>query len=78
MTYNSKKSIVSMAAGILLMAAYIIYAFGSHAPAPDDVKAWAISSGASPVIALHVLFGSVALGTLIGGGASIYYHEWGV
>ena len=161
MSYNSKKSIVSMAAGIILMVAYIIYALGDHAPAPDNVKAWAIAMliiigigvaaiivimilfhiafaigvaakehiqgrepdenveriikssmiederdklvelksnrigqiftglgfvsaltalacGASPVIALHILFGAVALGALIGGGASIYYHERGV
>ena len=43
MTYNSKSILVSMGAGVLMAAAYIVYALGGSAPAPDDLKAWAIA-----------------------------------
>ena len=43
MSYNSKRTIASMVAGVLLIAAYIIYAFGEHAPASEDLKSWAIA-----------------------------------
>ena len=43
MSHNSKKTIASMVAGILLIAAYTIYALGEHSPAPGDLKSWAIA-----------------------------------
>lgn len=42
MSYQSKRTITSMAAGIILLAAYIIYATGKNAPGPDNFKAWAL------------------------------------
>jgi len=62
MSYNSKKNIASMIAGVLLIAAYIIYASGGSAPAPDDLKAWAIvmlifiGIGIAVTIAIMILF----------------------
>ena len=41
MSYNSKRTIVSMAAGAILIAVYIIYVCMGKAPAPEDVRAWA-------------------------------------
>ena len=41
MSYTSKRKIVSVVAGIVLIVAYIIYAIGANAPAIGDVKAWA-------------------------------------
>ena len=43
MSYTSKRALVSMAVGILLLIAYIVYALGDAAPAPDDLKAWALA-----------------------------------
>ncbi|MCL2023735.1 MAG: hypothetical protein FWG82_05125 [Oscillospiraceae bacterium] len=62
MSYNSKKTVVSMATGILLAVIYIIYALGDRAPAPDDVKAWAVAMlifigiGVTAMIVIMVLF----------------------
>ena len=62
MSYNSKKMIVSMGAGVLFVAAYIIYIFGKSAPALDDLKAWAvimlvfIGIGIAAVIVIMILF----------------------
>jgi low affinity Fe/Cu permease len=62
MSYNSKRTIVSMVAGGVLSAAYIVYALGSHAPAPEDLKAWAaamlifIGIGVAAVIVIQILF----------------------
>ena len=62
MSYTSKKNIVSVAAGIALMVAYIIYARGAKAPAAVDVKAWAVALlvfigiGVGAQIVLQVLF----------------------
>jgi hypothetical protein len=62
MSYNSKRTIVSMAAGGVLIAAYIIYALGSHAPAPEDLRAWAtamlifIGIGIAVNIVIQILF----------------------
>ena len=41
MSYISKRTIVSMAAGAVLVVAYIIYALGDKAPAPDALSGWA-------------------------------------
>jgi xanthosine utilization system XapX-like protein len=43
MSYTSKRNIVSVAAGIALIAAYAIYAAGTNAPAAEDIKAWAVA-----------------------------------
>ena len=61
MSYKSKRTIVSMIVGTILVAAYIIYAFGEHSPAPDDLKAWAtamlvsIGIGVAAVIVILIL-----------------------
>ena len=158
MSYNSKRTIVSMVAGLLLIIAYIIYALSERAPAADDLKSWAITMlvfigisvatvvivqilfhiataigiavkekerdreiidrrfsaittederdklislksshisfivvgigfvaalaclafGASAVLALHVIFGSCAVGSTAEGIASVYFNEKGV
>ena len=62
MSYNSKKTIVSMIAGIILIVAYMIYALGQHAPAPDDLKSWAIAMlvfigiSVAAIIVIQILF----------------------
>ena len=66
MTYNSKKNIVSMAAGIISVAAYVLYVTTGKPPAPEDIQAWAklmlifigISVAAQIVIQIlfHVVF----------------------
>ena len=43
MSFKSKRIIVSIIAGVALTAAYIVYALGWRAPAPQDVSAWALS-----------------------------------
>ena len=158
MTYNSKKNIISMAAGILSVAAYVVYVCMVNAPATEDVQAWAklmlvfigvgvaaqiviqivfhvvfavviavkerdydgektkkiinasmiederdklinlksshigyicagaglmvalfvLAGGVSVVIALHIIVGSCAAGSIIEGGAGIFLHERGV
>ena len=158
MSFNSKKTIASMAVGVLMIIAYIIYALGRHSPAPEDLKSWAVAMlvfigisvavviviqilfhiatvigiavkegehdgkkldenlssltvederdklislksshissivagigfvtalvglafGASAVLALHVIFGSCAVGSAAEGFASVYFYEKGV
>ena len=157
MTYNSKSILVSMGAGVLMAAVYIVYALGGSAPAPDDLKSWAIAMlifigacivagiiiqilfhiafaigvavkerendrnigriiasstvedemkklidlkssrigyvcsgigflaalvslafGMTAIVALHIIFASIAVGSLIEGSFSIYLHERGV
>ena len=62
MSYNSKKTIVSMVAGIILAVTYIIYALGKSAPASEDLKGWAIvmlvfiGIGVAAVIVIMILF----------------------
>ena len=43
MSYASKRNIVSIAAWFVLVAAYVVYATGTAAPAAEDLKAWAIA-----------------------------------
>lgn len=46
MSYQEKKTIVAVLTGILVLAAYCIYAFGMALPnmsAPDDLKFWAVT-----------------------------------
>jgi ABC-type multidrug transport system permease subunit len=62
MSYNSKRTITSIAAGVILTAAYIIYALGERSPAPDDLKSWAVAMlafigiGVAAVIVTQILF----------------------
>lgn len=71
MTYNSKKSITSTISAILLIIAYIIYAFSENSPAPDDLKAWAtlmlvfIGVGVVMLIIIQIIF-HIALAIGIG------------
>ena len=43
MSFKSKRIITGMFVGVLLAAAYIIYALGRYAPSPEDVGAWALA-----------------------------------
>ena len=43
MTYSSKRTILTMVSGVLLIIAYGVYALGGSAPAPADLKSWALS-----------------------------------
>ncbi len=62
MSYNSKKTVSNMAAGVLLTVAYAIHALGKNAPAPEDVKSWAftmlvfIGIGVATVIVVQIFF----------------------
>jgi len=66
MSYSSKRTIASLVAGGVLIAAYIIYALGDSSPAPGALKGWAaailifigISIGAQIVIQIifHIVF----------------------
>jgi len=42
MSYTSKRNIAGILAGIIIIAAYFIYAMGANAPAREDIKAWAV------------------------------------
>ncbi len=62
MSYNSKRNIASVIAGVIVIVAYIIYALGEHSPAPKDLKSWAIAIlvfigiGVGAVIIIQILF----------------------
>jgi len=62
MTYNSKKNITSMVAGILSVAAYVIYVCTGNSPETGDIQAWAIlmlifiGVGAAMQIVVQVVF----------------------
>jgi hypothetical protein len=62
MTFNSKKNIIGMAAGIIAVTAYIIYICVGNAPATEDIKAWAklllvfIGIGVAAQIVIQILF----------------------
>jgi hypothetical protein len=62
MSYNSKKTIASLIAGVMLVAAYAVYALGEHSPAPDNLKSWAIAMlafigiGVAVVIVVQIVF----------------------
>lgn len=78
MTYNSKRTISSMSAGLILVIAYLFYALGGSAPGPEDLKSWAIHMlifigigiGALIVIqiAFHIVF-AVSIAVREGEGA---------
>ena len=62
MTYNSKRTTASMAAGVLLMTAYLIYALGGNAPKAEDLKSWALAMlvfigiGIGALIIIQIVF----------------------
>ena len=65
MSYQEKRTIVSIITGILILAAYCIYAFGKYqsgAIAADDMKGWAviilafIGIGVVSSIAIQIVF----------------------
>ena len=62
MSYSSKRTIVSIVAGVLLTITYIIYALGDAAPAPENLKGWAaamlifIGIGVAAIIVIMILF----------------------
>jgi len=62
MSYSSKRTLVSLIAGAVLLAAYLFYAFGGSAPEPGDLSGWAaamlvfIGIGAAAVIVIQILF----------------------
>ena len=65
MSYQEKKTIVSILTGILILAAYCIYAFNRVQPdmvAPDDMKFWAttilkfIGIGIAGTIVIQIVF----------------------
>ena len=41
MSYKSKRTIVSMLAGLVISIVYIMYAIGNNAPDLENIKAWA-------------------------------------
>ena len=43
MSYTSKRTLISMGVGVLLLVAYVIYALGDAAPASEDLKSWALA-----------------------------------
>ena len=62
MTYNSKRNIISMAAGIIAVVAYVVYICAGNAPATEDIKAWAklmlvfIGIGVAAQIVIQIVF----------------------
>jgi len=62
MTFKSKRTIATLIAGIILIIVYIIYATGKFAPAPEDLKSWAVTMlifigiGIAAVIIIQILF----------------------
>ena len=43
MSYTTKRNIISIIAGLGLIAVYIIYAMRTSAPATEDIKAWSVA-----------------------------------
>ena len=65
MSYQEKRTIVSIVSGVLLLAAYCIYAFGQYqsgAVAQGDLKFWAstmlifIGIGVAASIVIQIVF----------------------
>ena len=43
MSYKSKRTVVSIVTGIMFLVVYTYYALGTHAPARDNLKSWAVT-----------------------------------
>ena len=43
MTFKSKRTLVSMMAGVVLAIAYIVHALGKNAPSREDLSMWALT-----------------------------------
>jgi len=43
MSCASKRTLLSMGVGIMLLVVYVAYALGGASPAPEDLKAWALA-----------------------------------
>lgn len=62
MTYKTKRTLTSIVAGILLTIAYGAYALSHHAPATDNLQAWAtlmlifIGMGVGALVMIQILF----------------------
>ena len=65
MSYQEKKTITSILTGVLVLAAYCIYAFGKHQPGTSnssDLKFWAITMlifigiGIAATIVIQIVF----------------------
>ena len=62
MSFTSKRTIVILVASVALFAAYAVYALGAHAPAPENLKVWAIAMlifigiSVATMIAIMVVF----------------------
>ena len=62
MSYSSQRALTSTVTGVILIVAYIIYATGKSAPAPENLKAWALAMlifigiGIAAAIVIQVLF----------------------
>ena len=62
MSYSSKKNLISLAAGILLVAGYAVFALGGRAPEPGDLRGWAVAMlvfvgiSVAAMIVLQILF----------------------
>ena len=62
MSFGSKRTFSSLAAGVVLYAAYIVYALSRRAPEADNLKSWAIvmlvfiGVGIVLVIIIQILF----------------------
>ena len=62
MTYKSKRTIISVITGVIILIAYIIYITGNNAPGPDDLRSWAIlmlcfiGAGVILAIVMQIIF----------------------
>ena len=43
MSFGTKRILIGMGVGVVMFAAYLIFALGAKAPASDDVRAWALA-----------------------------------
>ena len=43
MSFNSKRIIVGMGVGVVMLISYLFFALGTKAPALNDVRAWALA-----------------------------------
>jgi len=62
MSFNGKRTLIQVISGIILAAAYIVYALSAKAPAADNLKAWAIAMlvfigiSVAAIIVIEIIF----------------------